>query len=138
VHNLEFNKKTSEYNILILGIYKKLVSKTPDFNYILDHYIENMPARWKVKISTKTMEFLASTPDDTIYTYDQTQEVAYEGGTFSYLRINLSYGDEVSSKFGSFQRLKDLVPHIKSGEKLRLVYDNIVEAYESQGGKVHG
>lgn len=123
---------------MVLGIYEKSVSKTPDFKHILDYYLETLPSLWEHTILTKTMEYLVSTPTDTIYTYDETQAVAYYGGTFSYLRINLGYGDEVGCKFGSFQCLRDFVPHIKSGDKLRLVYGNIVKAYEGLGGKVHG
>ena len=114
----------------------------PDFKNILDHYIEKMPTPSKDKILTKTMEFFASTPADTIFTFDTTQAVAYEGGTFSYLRINLGFGEEPGSKFGSLQRLIDFLPHVKSGEKLLLVFGNILKAYEeeysSQGAKVHG
>jgi hypothetical protein len=126
---------------LILGIYAKSVSGVPDFKYILDHY-EKMPTPCKDKFLTKTMEIFASTPADSIFTYDTTQAVAYEGGTFSYLRIYLGFGEELGSKFGSIQRLIDFVPHVKSGEKLLLVFGNILKAYEeeysSQGSKVHG
>ena len=88
------------------------------------------------------MEFFASTPADSIFTFETTQAVAYEGGTFSYLRINLGFGEEPGSKFGSLQCLIDFLPHVKSGEKLLLVFGNILKAYEeeysSQGAKVHG
>ena len=125
---------------MILGIYAKSVSGMPDFKNILDHY-EKMPSPCKDKILTKTMEFFASTSADSIFTYDTTQAVAYEGGTFSYLRINLGFGEELGTKFGSLQRLIDFLPHVKSGEKFLLVFGNILKAYEEEyrsQGKVHG
>lgn len=62
---------------MVLGIYEKSVSKTPDFKHILDYYLETLPSLWEHTILTKTMEYLVSTPTDTIYTFDETQAVAY-------------------------------------------------------------
>ena len=62
---------------MVLGIYEKSVSKTPDFKHILDYYLETLPSLWEHTILTKTMEYLVSTPTDSIYTYDETQAVAY-------------------------------------------------------------
>ena len=108
-----------------------------DFKSILDYYIENIPAHQAGKIKTKKLEFFDSSPADSIRTFDGQQEVAYEGGTFSYLRIHLGFGDEAESKFGSFQCLVDLIPHVKSAEILHLVFANIIKAFEGQA-KVHG
>jgi hypothetical protein len=83
------------------------------------------------------MEFFDSSSADCIRTYDDQQEVAYEGGTFSYLRIHLGFGDEAECKFGSFQCLVDLIPHVKTTEKLHLVFGNIIKAFDGQA-KVHG
>ena len=55
---------------MVLGIYEKSVSKTPDFKHILDYYFETLPSHLKHNILTKIMEYLVSTPTDTIYTYD--------------------------------------------------------------------
>ena len=62
-----------------------------------------------------------------------------EGGTFSCLRINLGYGEEVGSKFGSFQRLIDVVPHVKTVEKLLLIFKNMMKSYEEfRDSRPHG
>ena len=103
----------------------------PDFKNILDYYTKVMPAHPEDNIKTKKLQFLDSSPAQSIRTFDDQQEVAYEGGTFSYLRINLGFGDEVECKFGSFQRLVDLIPHVKSAEKLHLVFGNIIKAFNN-------
>jgi hypothetical protein len=108
-----------------------------DFKKILDYYFENIPAHQKGIIKTKKMEFFDSSPAQSIRTFDDQQEVAYEGGTFSYLRIHLGFGDEAECMFGSFQRLVDLIPHVKTAEKLHLVFGNIIKAFDGQA-KVHG
>jgi hypothetical protein len=108
-----------------------------DFKKILDYYIENIPAHQEGNIKTKKMEFFDSSPADSIRTFDDQQEVAYEGGTFSYLRIHLCFGDEAECKFGSFQRLVDLIPHVKTAEKLHLMFGNIIKAFDGQN-KMHG
>jgi hypothetical protein len=94
-------------------------------------YYETMLTPQKDKIYVKEiMDFEVSRPNESIYTFDDKDVVAFKGGTFSYLRIPIGFREETESKFSSFYRLIDIVPYIKSVEILKVVFGNIVKAYQ--------
>lgn len=84
----------------------------------------------KDKIFTKEIQIEVSQPNESIYTFDDKDVVAFKGGTFSYLRIPIGFDEETESKFSSFHRLIDIVPYIKSVEILKVVFGNMVKAYQ--------
>jgi hypothetical protein len=114
---------------LVLGINDKQKSKMPNFTGMIAYY-ETMLTSQKDKIFIKKMQFKVSQPNESIFTFDDKDVVAFKGGTFSYLRIRIGFGEETESKFSSFYRLIDIVPYIKSVEILKVVFGNIVKAYQ--------